>query len=84
MHTGDALPASPAAVQAASYKSAAGTASFTITHNLNNIGALAQVRDTATGERRYPKIVNTDANTITVSGYLTAPTNNQYTVDIVG
>lgn len=51
-----------------------GTATtFTLTHNLNTEEVITQVRDAATKEVRYPKIVNTTVNTVTISGYLIAP-----------
>lgn len=58
--------------------------SFTITHNLNNVGAQPMVRETATGLRRYPTLTNATANTVTVSGYVSPPTASQFTIDIIG
>lgn len=46
---------------------------FTLTHNLNTFEVITQVRDAATNEVRYPKIVNATLNTVTISGYLVAP-----------
>jgi hypothetical protein len=50
--------------------------SFTLNHNLNTFDVITQVRDASTNEVRYPKIVNATANTVTISGYLTAPASN--------
>lgn len=50
--------------------------SFTLTHNLNTFDVITQVRDASTNEVRYPKIVNATLNTVTISGYLIAPTSN--------
>ena len=57
---------------------------FTITHNLNSKEVISQVRDAATDEIRYPKIVNATVNTVTVSGYLTAPALNSMKIVIQG
>lgn len=47
--------------------------SFTLTHNLNSFEVITQVRDAATNEIRFPRIVNATLNTVTISGYLIAP-----------
>jgi len=62
-----------------------GTAtSFTLTHNLNTRDVIVQVRDAATHEIRYPKITNSTVNTVTISGYLTAPTTSSMSAVIIG
>lgn len=58
--------------------------SFTITHNLGKKIVLSQVRLVSTDEVRYPKIVNATANTLTISGYLVAPTLNSMAIVVVG
>jgi hypothetical protein len=57
---------------------------FTLTHNLNTLEVITQVRDATTNEVRYPKIVNATLNTVTVSGYLTAPALNSMKAVIQG
>lgn len=57
---------------------------YTLTHNLNSFDVIVQVRDAATNEVRYPKIVNATANTVTISGYLTAPASNSMKAVITG
>jgi hypothetical protein len=58
--------------------------SFTITHNLNTRDITWTVWDTATNEARYPSVVATTVNTVTVSGYNTAPTTNAFRIVITG
>lgn len=61
-------------VQTLAFTFGDGTAtSFTLTHNLNTFDVITQVRDATTNEIRYPKIVNATLNTVTISGYITAP-----------
>lgn len=57
---------------------------FTLTHNLNNLDVVTQVRDAATNEVRFPKIVNATVNTVTISGYLVAPANNSMKAVVIG
>lgn len=57
--------------------------SYVLTHNLNNKDVIVQVRDAATDEVRFPKIVNA-LNTVTISGYLTAPASNSMKAVVLG
>jgi hypothetical protein len=68
---------------AASYGDATAT-TFTITHNLNTRDVTWTVWDTATNEARYPQVVATTVNSVTVSGYVTAPAANAFRIVIVG
>lgn len=62
-----------------------GTATtFTLTHNLNTFEVITQIRDATTNEVRYPKTVNATLNTVTISGYLTAPAANSMKAVIQG
>lgn len=62
-----------------------GTAtSFTLTHNLNTLDVIVQVRLIATNEVRYPNIVNATVNTVTISGFTTAPASNTMRAVIIG
>lgn len=62
-----------------------GTAtSFTITHNLNTQDITWSVRDLTTNEMRYPQVVASTVNTVTVSGYVIAPANNAFRITITG
>jgi hypothetical protein len=62
-----------------------GTAtSFTITHNLNTQDITWTVWDTSTREARYPQVVASTVNTVTVSGYNSAPTTNAFRIVISG
>ncbi len=56
---------------------------FTITHNLNTLDVITQVRDVATGAVSYADIVNATVNTVTVS-FSTAPAANSYRATITG
>lgn len=57
--------------------------SFTVTHNLANQDVLVVVRETATPyENIQVQVQATTSNTVTVGPFLTAPTNNQYTVSV--
>lgn len=61
-----------------------GTAtSFTIAHGRGSANVTADVYDNATNSKRYPDIVVNSTNVI-ISGYLTAPTSNQFRVIILG
>jgi len=57
---------------------------YTLTHNLNTFDVITQVRDASTNEVRYPNIVNATANTVTISGYITAPAANSMKAVIQG
>ena len=57
--------------------------SFTIAHGCGSSRVDASVYDVSTGEKRYPKIV-IDGTNIVISGYITAPTTNQFKVVWVG
>lgn len=67
----------------ASYGDAAAT-SFTITHNLNTRDITWTVWDTSTNEARYPQVVAATVNTVTVSGYNSAPAANAFRIVITG
>ena len=56
---------------------------FTITHNLNTLDVVSQVRNVSSGAVVYADIVNATVNTITVS-FTTAPAANSYRVSIMG
>lgn len=57
---------------------------YTLTHNLGTKDVIVQVRDVATDEVRYPKIVNATINTVQISGYITAPASNSMRAVIQG
>ena len=57
---------------------------FTLTHNRNTFEVITQVRDAATNEVRFPRIVNATLNTVTISGYLVAPALNAMKATIQG
>jgi hypothetical protein len=57
---------------------------YTLTHNLNTLDVIVQVRDVAGNEVRYPKIVNATVNTVQISGYITAPALNSMRAVIQG
>lgn len=57
---------------------------YTLTHNLNTLDVIVQVRDVATNEVRYPKIVNATVNTVQISGYITAPASNSMRAVVQG
>jgi hypothetical protein len=58
--------------------------SFTVTHNLNTTDVLVEIYDTATGATVYADVVRTNVNVVTVSGFHTVPTTNQYSVVVFG
>jgi len=59
--------------------------SFVLTHNLNTRLIDVVVREAATPWARvYPDDAATTVNTVTVSGFTTAPTASQYTVLVIG
>jgi hypothetical protein len=58
--------------------------SFTVTHNLNTKDVLVDVYDTASGATVYADVVRTTVNAITISGFHTVPTTNQYSVVVFG
>lgn len=58
--------------------------SFTLTHNRNSKAVITQVRDASTDEIRFPKIVNTTLDTVTISGYITAPSTNSMKAVVIG
>lgn len=62
----------------------AASLTFTLTHNLNSLDVVVQVRDATTNEVRYPKVVNATVNTVTISGYLVAPAAASMRAVIVG
>lgn len=59
------------------------TTSFSITHGLNSIDPVVQVKDNATGEYVYTNVVYVDENHTDVT-FAVAPTSNQYRVIIMG
>jgi hypothetical protein len=58
--------------------------SFTVTHSLNSTAVVVEVFEASTGITVYTDITRTSANAITVGGFASAPTSNQYTVVVVG
>lgn len=62
-----------------------GTAtSYTITHNLNTKDVTWTVWDNGTDIARYPEVTAATVNTVTVTGYVTAPANNAFRIVITG
>lgn len=57
---------------------------FTITHNFNTRDITWTVWDNTTFEARYPQVVATTVNTVTVSGYVTAPAADAFRIVITG
>lgn len=58
--------------------------SLTVTHSLGTTDVSTQVRDAATGARVDCDITNTDANTVTIGPFLTAPASNSLKVVVIG
>lgn len=57
--------------------------SLVVTHNLNNIDVLVQVKEVSTKQVVYCDIEMTDANNVTLI-FTTAPSTNQYKVVVIG
>lgn len=51
---------------------------FTITHNLGTLDAQVQIVLNSTGETVWCQMVRATTNTLTISGFSTAPTSNQF------
>lgn len=58
--------------------------SFTVTHSLNTLGITVELYEVATGETVYADVTRTSVNAISVAGFVTAPTTNQYAVVVMG
>jgi hypothetical protein len=57
---------------------------LTVTHSLGTTDVETQVRDATSGARVDCDITNTDANTVTVGPFLTAPASNSLKVVVIG
>ena len=57
--------------------------SYTITHNLNTLDVVCQLRNVATGAIVYGDIVAATVNTVTI-GFTTAPAVNAYRTTVIG
>lgn len=62
----------------------ASATSFTITHNLNTKDVTVDVRLNATDAREMCDVVNATVNTVTLSGWSTAPASNAYRCVVIG
>ena len=54
--------------------------SYTITHNLNTRDVIVQIYDNSTYKEIFADVARTTVNTVTISGFITPPTTNQYRV----
>lgn len=62
----------------------ASATSFTLTHNLNTLDVQVEIYDVATNQTVYADVIRASVNTVTISGFLTAPGVNALRAVVTG
>lgn len=58
--------------------------SFTVTHSLGSVDVMVELYDTSSKQTVYADITRIDANSVTVGGFITAPSSGAISVVVLG